>query len=66
MHEVTDSDQADDADIEWELYCSTREASLGFVLFTNLDLFREAMKAMDETRARHPLSSRGASSVRRS
>jgi len=41
------SEQNDDTefdDIEWELCCSAREASLGFVPFANLDLTRAAME----------------------
>lgn len=41
------SEQDDDTefdDIEWELCCSAREASLGFGPFANLDLTRAAME----------------------
>ena len=41
------SDQDDDTefdDIELEMWCSAREASLGFVSFANLDLTRAALE----------------------
>lgn len=41
------SDHDDDTefdDIEWELRCSAREASFGFVPFANLDLARAALE----------------------
>jgi len=41
------SGQNDDAefdDIEWELCCSAREASVGSLPFANLDLTRAAME----------------------
>ena len=46
MNDVDESDQADDAgfaDIEWELCCSTREASLAFTPSANLDFMKQAM-----------------------
>jgi hypothetical protein len=38
------NDEADFDDVEWELCCSAREASFGYLPFANLDLTRAAME----------------------
>jgi hypothetical protein len=42
-------EHAESDDIEWELCCSAREASVGYVPFANLDFTRAAME-MGRTR----------------
>lgn len=52
------NDDTDSDDIEWELCCSAREASVGYVPFANLDFSRAAMEVcqrrMEELRRDSP------------